>query len=284
MATDGLFLTDLPEIQMNEFKMLHKRLKEDSLEHSQELLEHTKHTQVVAQLLLEFLKELPEPLLTYPNYDSFMMSVYIKEKAHRTKYCASLLNSAPPHHVALTTQLLTLLHRLVANRSVNGLNSELLAGMFAPHFLRPKKICPYMKEDEQTILSVMMALIDDYDLLFSGDGGILGESSGSTKIRKMSDSPYVTDLSQSQIGSGKIAPKPSLTASALVVAKGHKRAASSATASFAAAIQASPRDTKADRDDEITADDLSDEDSRDPPTGDLSESNDSMRSSRNDLI
>jgi hypothetical protein len=279
MATDGLFLTELPEMQVTEFKTLHKRLKEDSLEHSQELLEHTKHVQVVAQLLLEFLKELSEPLLTYPNYDSFMMSVYIKEKAHRTKYCSTLLNSAPPHHVALTTQLLTLLHRLVANRSINGLSSELLAALFAPHFLRPKKICPYMKEDEATILSVMTALIDDYELLFSGDGGPSSESSGSIKIRKMSDSPYVTDLSQSQIGSGKLAPKPIITISNLSASKGHKRAASSANASFMAAMQASPRETKADRDDEITADDLSDDDNRDLVPGDLSESNDSVRSS-----
>jgi hypothetical protein len=268
LATDALFLEELNEGQAHECKTLLKRLKEDSLEHSQELLEHTKHVQVVAQLLLEFLKDLPEPLLTYANYDSFIMSMYIKEKAHRTKYCATLLNTTPPHHVALTTQLLTLLHRLVANRAINGLSSELLAPLFAPHFLRPKKITPYMKEDERAILVVMASLIDEYDLLFSGDGGSI--SSGSTKIRKLSDSPYVTDLSQSHIGSGKLhgslanispslSSRPPLNPSLLEVSKGHKRSASSTSnKSFAMAMNASS-DSRTDKDDDLTADDFSDE-------------------------
>lgn len=264
VTTDSLFLEELPEGQASEFRNLLKRLREDTLEHSQELLEHTKHVQVVAQLLLEFLKDLPEPLLTYGNYDSFIMSIYIKEKSHRTKYCSTLLNTTPPHHVALTTQLLTLLHRLVANRAVNGLTSELLAPLFAPHFLRPKKICPYMKEDEKSLLSVMTALIDDYDLLFSGENASNLSSSGSTKLRRVSDSPYVTDLSQSQL-SGKL---PS-SANKLIPAenslrsdsgKGHKRSVSSASGkSFAVALD-SPRDFTKDREDELTADDFSDED------------------------
>lgn len=257
LTTDGLFLEDLPEHQQTEFRILQRRLKDETIEHSFELLEHTKNTQVVAQLLLEFLKELPEPLMTYPNYDSFIMSIYIKEKAHRTKYCAQLLNTAPPHHVALATQLLTLLHRLVANRIVNHLTSELLAPLFAPHFLRPKKICPYMKEDEDKILTVMVALIDDYDFLFSGDGSSV--SSGSTKVRKVSDSPYVTDLSQSQIGSGKLGLS-KVNVPSLEVPKGHKRSASSATSKLFAAAMGAPSDTRSDREDELTADDFSDED------------------------
>lgn len=232
------------------------------MEHSQELLEHTKHVQVVAQLLLEFLKDLPEPLLTYGNYDSFIMSMYIKEKSHRTKYCATLLNTTPPHHVALATQLLTLLHRLVANRSVNGLTSELLAPLFAPHFLRPKKICPYMKEDEKAILSVMTALIDDYDLLFSGENINSLSSSGSTKLRKASDSPHVTDLSQSQLGSSKLSASSNKLLGSHVPQiesiKSHKRSSSSVTGNSFAAAMDSPRDAK-DREDELTADDFSDE-------------------------
>ena len=264
VTTDSLFLEDLPEGQASEFRNLLKRLKEDTLEHSQELLEHTKHVQVVAQLLLEFLKDLPEPLLTYGNYDSFIMSIYTKEKSHRTKYCSTLLNTTPPHHVALTTQLLTLLHRIVANRAVNGLTSDLLAPLFAPHFLRPKKICPYMKEDEKSILSVMTALIDDYDLLFSGENASNLTSSGSTKLRRVSDSPYVTDLSQSQL-SGKLPP----SANKLIPTenrlhaesnKGHKRSVSSASGKTFAAALDSPRELSKDRDDELTADDFSDDD------------------------
>lgn len=264
---------------MAECKALLKRLREDSLEHSQELLEHTKHVPVVAQLLLEFLKDLPEPLLTYANYDSFLMSLYIKEKSHRTKYCTTLLNTTPPHHVALTTQLLTLLHRLVGNRPVNSLTSELLAPLFAPHFLRPKKICPYMKDDENLILAVMTSLIDDYDLLFSSD---TGSAPGSSKIRKASGSPYVTDLSQSQFGSGKLRNASSSstgsnasTASQLTSstgstasldapsAKGHKRSASTAASkfTFSSALSSPNPESKADdKDEELTADDFSEDD------------------------
>lgn len=263
LTTDNLFLEDLPEGQAAECRNLLKRLREDSLEHSQELLEHTKHVQVVAQLLLEFLKDLPEPLLTYSNYDSFIMSIYIKEKSHRTKYCSTLLNTTPPHHVALTTQLLTLLHRLVANRAVNGLTSDLLAPLFAPHFMRPKKICPYMKEDEKSILSVMTALIDDYDLLFSGENSSNLVSSGSTKLRRVSDSPYVMDLSQSQLSAKLPTATNKLLPSDLrqsETGKGHKRSASSVTGKTFAAALDSPRDFSKDRDDELTADDFSDDD------------------------
>lgn len=264
---DALFLEDLNEIQMNEFKTLLKRLREETLEHSQELLEHTKHVQVVAQLLLEFLKDLPEPLLTYANYDSFIMSLCIKEKARRTKYCTTLLNTTPPHHVALATQLLTLLHRLVGNRSINGLSSDLLAPLFAPHFLRPKKITPYMKDDEKLILNVMGSLIDEYDLLFSGDHA--HTPTGSTKIRKVSDSPYVTDLSSTQIGSAKLQgsanpnnpqlSKSSLSPALLTVSKGHKRSVSSASGKSFGSTNLAISDSKIEKDDDLTADDFSDE-------------------------
>ena len=288
LTTDNLFLEDLSDVQLAECKALLKRLREDSLEHSQELLEHTKHVPVVAQLLLEFLKDLPEPLLTYANYDSFLMSLYIKEKSHRTKYFTTLLNTTPPHHVALTTQLLTLLHRLVGNRSVNSLTAELLAPLFAPHFLRPKKICPYMKDDEPLILSVMMSLIDDYDLLFAGDS-TRSSATGSSKVRKASGSPYVTDLSQSAIGSGKLQSllssssstgsssnllSSSISSSSYAAAnsssaldppsaaKGHKRSASTTAAKYFASALSSPNpESKGERDDDqLTADDFSDED------------------------
>lgn len=133
-------------------------LNDDSLQ----LSSYTKNAHVVAELLRLFLSSLPEPLLTFHLYDSFLLTQTIQSPADRVWAYRFLLAYLPPGFRASVKQMLTLLFNLSRNCEENGMDPVTLANVFGPYFLKPEDDIFYMKDDAPLIVQIVALLIQEY--------------------------------------------------------------------------------------------------------------------------
>lgn len=100
-TTENLFVTT-PEIEA-EVQVVKKNILRDMATHpsalnddSLQLSSYTKNAHVIAELLRLFLSSLPEPLLTFHLYDSFLLTQTIQSPADRVWAYRFLLAYLPP--------------------------------------------------------------------------------------------------------------------------------------------------------------------------------------------
>lgn len=136
----------------------HPTANDDALQ----LSSYTKNPQVVAELLRLFLAALPEPLLTFQLYDSFLLTQTIQSPADRVWAYRFLLAYLPPGFRSSVKLLLTLLFNLSRNSEVNGMDANALASVFGPCFLRPEEELYYMKDDPPLVVQIVALLIQEY--------------------------------------------------------------------------------------------------------------------------
>lgn len=117
---------------------------------------------MVAELLRLFLASLPEPLLTFHLYDSFLLTQTVQSPADRVWAYRFLLAYLPPGFRASVKQLLTLLFNLSRNCEENGMDPHTLACVFGPYFLKPEDELYYMKDDAPLVVQIVALLIQEY--------------------------------------------------------------------------------------------------------------------------
>ncbi len=127
-----------------------------------QLTSYTKNPYVIAELLKVYLASLPEPLLTFQLYDSFLLTQTIHLRTDRVWAYRFLLAYLPPGFRASVKLLLTLLSNLSKNSEFNRMDALALAEVFAPYFLRPDEELYYMKDDRPLIVNIVALLIQEY--------------------------------------------------------------------------------------------------------------------------
>jgi len=142
---------------------------------------------VVAQLLLDCLLRLTEPLLTYRYYDSFILTRCIVRKSDQIEICRELLSCLPPRHRTVVHQVLTLLRHLCTL----DYSPQQLATVFGNIFLRPLKTIYYMDKDSDLVFNVVSFLIENFSALLGveeeekfEDSSIGNETRGKTDQTK----------------------------------------------------------------------------------------------------
>jgi len=106
---------------------------------------------LVGSVLLQILQDLPEPLLSFQAYDSFLMLQYIQRHDEKVEISHHLLQSLPARPRTILHQLFALLIKLG--------DHEKLAGIFGPLILRPQKKIYYMNKDPNEVVSIVSFLI-----------------------------------------------------------------------------------------------------------------------------
>lgn len=109
---------------------------------SAELDYETYNIHVLANVLKSFLREMPEPLLTFDRYDDFLRASELSEMSDRVSTLMSLIKKLPPSHHALLERLVFHLALVAQREQYNRMSASSLAIVFSPCVLRTNRIVP----------------------------------------------------------------------------------------------------------------------------------------------
>ncbi|KAL4608041.1 unconventional myosin-IXb [Arapaima gigas] len=130
LYTEGIYRKSGAAQRMRE---LHQQLEKDM--QSVCLEDYPIHT--VTGLIKQWLRELPDPLMTYTHYSDFIHAVELPEKSEQLKAIYTVLDCLPTANFNTLERLVFHLVRLVAKEEAhNRMTSSSLAIVFAPCVLR----------------------------------------------------------------------------------------------------------------------------------------------------
>ncbi|KAJ8918892.1 hypothetical protein NQ315_016794 [Exocentrus adspersus] len=97
---------------------------------------------VLASVLKSFLREMPEPLLTFECYENFITAANLDVENDRIATLYDILKKLPPPNYDLMERLMFHLARVALHEETNRMSAASLAIVFAPCVLRTNKVVP----------------------------------------------------------------------------------------------------------------------------------------------
>ncbi|XP_053697009.1 unconventional myosin-IXb-like isoform X4 [Sabethes cyaneus] len=97
---------------------------------------------VLTNVLKSFLREMPEPLLTFDRYDDFLRAADLSDSNDRVQTLLSLIKKIPPAHHCLLERLIFHLALVAKLEQYNRMSASSLAIVFAPCVLRTNRYVP----------------------------------------------------------------------------------------------------------------------------------------------
>ncbi|XP_058824121.1 unconventional myosin-IXb-like isoform X2 [Topomyia yanbarensis] len=97
---------------------------------------------VLTNVLKSFLREMPEPLLTFDRYDDFLRAADLSDGNDRVQTLLSLIKKIPPSHHCLLERLIFHLALVAKLEQYNRMSASSLAIVFAPCVLRTNRYVP----------------------------------------------------------------------------------------------------------------------------------------------
>lgn len=119
-----------------------RELKQKMAESNGEIDYELYNIHVLANVLKSFLRETPEPLLTFDRYDDFLRASELSETNDRVSTMMSLIKKIPAPHHALLERLIFHLALVAQREQFNRMSASSLAIVFAPCVLRTNRIVP----------------------------------------------------------------------------------------------------------------------------------------------
>lgn len=135
LYTEGLYRKSGVNSKIKELKM---KMSESTGEIDYELY----NVHVLANVLKSFLREMPEPLLTFDRYDDFLRASELSEQTDRVSTMMSLIKKLPAPHHALLERLIFHLALVAQREQFNRMSASSLAIVFAPCVLRTNRNVP----------------------------------------------------------------------------------------------------------------------------------------------
>lgn len=97
---------------------------------------------VLSSVLKSFLREMPEPLLTFECYENFITAANMTDQQDRVSTLYDILKKLPKPNFDLMERLVFHLARVALHEEVNRMSAASLAIVFAPCILRTNKFLP----------------------------------------------------------------------------------------------------------------------------------------------
>ncbi|XP_044635957.2 SH3 domain-binding protein 1 isoform X1 [Equus asinus] len=179
-----------------------KRLKQTMASDPRSLQEFCSDPHAVAGALKSYLRELPEPLMTFDLYDDWMRAASLKEPGARQEALQEVCGRLPRDNLNNLRYLMKFLARLAEEQEVNKMTPSNIAIVLGPNLLWPPE-----KEGDQAqldaasvssiqVVGVVEALIQSADTLFPGDinFNVSGLFSAPAAQDKLSDKPASEEL------------------------------------------------------------------------------------------
>lgn len=114
----------------------------DILQASAEIDYESYNVHVLANVLKTFLRDMPEPLLSFDRYDDFLRASELSEPTERVSTLMSLIKKLPTSHHALLERLVFHLALVAQREQYNRMSASSLAIVFAPCVLRTNRQIP----------------------------------------------------------------------------------------------------------------------------------------------
>nr|BAC85842.1 unnamed protein product [Homo sapiens] len=114
-----------------------KRLKQTMASDPHSLEEFCSDPHAVAGALKSYLRELPEPLMTFDLYDDWMRAASLKEPGARLQALQEVCSRLPPENLSNLRYLMKFLARLAEEQEVNKMTPSNIAIVLGPNLLWP---------------------------------------------------------------------------------------------------------------------------------------------------
>ncbi|XP_059621402.1 unconventional myosin-IXa-like isoform X2 [Phlebotomus argentipes] len=137
LYAEGIYRKSGVNSKIKELKM---RMSENA--QSTEVDYESYNVHVLTNVLKSFLREMPEPLLSFDRYDDFLRAAELSETNDRVQTMLSLIKKLPPCHHALLERLIFHLALVAQREQYNRMSASSLAIVFAPCVLRTNRIVP----------------------------------------------------------------------------------------------------------------------------------------------
>uniref|UniRef100_A0A670XUY1 Rho GTPase activating protein 8 n=1 Tax=Pseudonaja textilis TaxID=8673 RepID=A0A670XUY1_PSETE len=139
-------------------------------------------------ILKAFLRELPEPLLTFPMYDQIIQITSV-ESSLRVTRCKEIVHRLPEHNYVVLKFLMCFLHMVSQETIFNKMTSSNLACVFGLNLIWPPNSAPSFSTLVPINLFVDL-MIDFYPVIFSS--------------RKVPGEPFVSNFQAISIAEKKV--------------------------------------------------------------------------------
>ncbi|XP_058164778.1 SH3 domain-binding protein 1 [Dasypus novemcinctus] len=197
-----------------------KRLKQTMASDPRGLEEFCSDPHAVAGALKSYLRELPEPLMTFDLYDDWMRAASLKEPGARLEALREVCSRLPQENLSNLRYLMKFLARLAEEQEVNKMTPSNIAIVLGPNLLWPPE-----KEGDQAqldaasvssiqVVGVVEALIQNADTLFPGDinFNVSGLFSALAPQEKDHEKPAPEELPATPTPASALAPAPASVA------------------------------------------------------------------------
>ncbi|XP_067554101.1 chronophin isoform X1 [Pseudorca crassidens] len=179
-----------------------KRLKQTMAADPCSLQEFCSDPHAVAGALKSYLRELPEPLMTFDLYDDWMRAASLKEPGARLEALQEVCSRLPRENLSNLRYLMKFLALLAEAQEVNKMTPSNIAIVLGPNLLwPPEKEGDLAQLDAASVSSIQVvgmveALIQNADTLFPGDinFNVSGLFSAPAPQDKVSDRPASEEL------------------------------------------------------------------------------------------
>lgn len=162
MDTEGIFRIPGKSSKIQEIKEIINSGKPLNIN------DETYNVHVIAGILRLFLRELPEPLLTFELYEPLVaLSVLLKESPEKSvTELKSRLIKLPRGNFVVLKYLTGFLQRVCVHTSNNKMTPSSLSVIFGPNLLRPEKETIQHSLQVPAVNSVIEAIIVNYNVIF----------------------------------------------------------------------------------------------------------------------
>lgn len=149
LRTVGLFRLSGNKNEIEKFKRVFESPSAQSIDFPNSI-----DPNIVTGIVKSFLREMPEPLLTYEHFGTLSEIGEDLDEAHRMKQLKSIVHQLPVTHFELLRQLIEYLVRLVMYSDRNRLSSSSLAVVFGPLIMRAPSSAAHDTSTDATDSSV----------------------------------------------------------------------------------------------------------------------------------
>ncbi|XP_044740758.1 unconventional myosin-IXa-like [Chrysoperla carnea] len=136
MYTEGIYRKSGVSSKVKELKMRMEEANQEGVNFE------NYQVHVLASVLKSFLREMPEPLLTFDCYEDFIRAANLTDPQDRVSTLFAILKKLPKANFDLMERLIFHLARVASHEDANRMNAASLAIVFAPCILRTNKKLP----------------------------------------------------------------------------------------------------------------------------------------------
>jgi len=159
LKTEGIFRIPAPKSRVEELKGILDSGEELDFTKIQSPLE-------LAGLVTTYLRELPEPLLTFELYPHFVQGGGIEKGPSRIQNLQLMVQNLPEANRKIVQQVISFLREIAKYSDINKMTVANLALVFGPNMLRPKEETLQTVIDMPKVTSCIQSLSENYEQIF----------------------------------------------------------------------------------------------------------------------